>query len=142
MTENLHALSAHDLQFPWTLDLTGCSDVVLELRHHRWIRRRWPLSEPLRLPCQHRPLHVQTRLAQPTTPPLVPSTQDSIAHQMDPILFLLTVLRVVQAYSAWCSALSRGSPPAETRRRHVIRFPRSQDKYSISHAVDHVLELL
>ena len=91
-------------------------------------------SEPLRLPCQHRPLHVQTRLAQPPAPlPLVPPTQDSkcSALQMDPISFLLTVLRVVQAYSAWCSALSRGSRPTETRRRCVFRFPRSQDEDSI-----------
>ena len=36
----LRAMSAYDLRFPWMLDLTGCSDVVvLELRHHRWIRR-------------------------------------------------------------------------------------------------------
>ena len=87
----LHARSAHDLRFPWTLDLTGCSDVVvLEFRHRRWIRRRWRLCEPRRLPCQHRPLHVQTRLAQPPAPPLVRSTKDSkcSAHQMDPTLFL------------------------------------------------------
>ena len=62
MTENLHVLSAHDLEFPWSLDLTGCSDVVvLELSHRRWIRRRWRPSEPLPLPCRHRPLHVHTR---------------------------------------------------------------------------------
>ena len=42
--------------------------------------------------------------------------------------FLSTVLRVLQAYSAWCSALSRCSPPTEIRRRSVLRFPRSQDE--------------
>ena len=76
----------------------------------------------------------RTRLAQPPTPPpVVPLPQDSkcSTHQMDPILFLLTVLRVVQAYSAWCSALSRGSSPTEIRRRPVLRFPRSQDGDSI-----------
>ena len=74
MTENLHALSAHGPRFPGKLDLTGCSVVeVHEVRHIRQIRHRWRLSEPLRLPCRHRPLHVQTRLAQPPTPPpLVP----------------------------------------------------------------------
>ena len=135
MTENLHALSTHGPQFLGRLDLTGSSVVeVLELRRHRWIRRRWRLSEPLRLPCQHRPLHVQTRLAQPPAqPPLVPPTQDSkcSAHQVDPILFLSTVIRVVQAHSAWCSAFSRGSPPTEIRRRPVLKFTRPQDEYSI-----------
>ena len=71
MIENLRALLAHGPQFPGTLDLTGSSDVVvLELRHNRWIRRRWRPSEPLRLPRQHRPLHVQTRLAQSPAQPL------------------------------------------------------------------------
>ena len=38
--------------------MTVCSEVVvLELRHHRWIRRGWR--------CQHRPLYVQIRVAQP-----------------------------------------------------------------------------
>ena len=36
---------------------------------------------------------------------------------------------MVQAYSAWYSALPRGSPPTEIRRRHVLRFPRPQDEY-------------
>ena len=96
MTENLHALSAHGPRFPGKLDLTGCSVVeVHEVRHIRQIRHRWRLSEPLRLPCRHRPFHVQTRLAQPPTPPpLVPLHQDSkcSAHQMDPILFSLNGL--------------------------------------------------
>ena len=100
MTENLHALSAHGPQFPGTLDLTGCSDVVvLELRHHRCIRRRWRPSEPLRLPSRHRPLHVQTRLVQP--PAQTP---------------LVLMLQVVQAYSALFLALSSGSPPTEIRQ--------------------------
>ena len=38
---------------------------------------------------------------------------------------------MVQAYSAWYSALSRSSPPTEIRRRHILRFPRPQDGYSI-----------
>ena len=74
MTENLHALSAHGPQFPGTLDLTGCSFVEVHgVRHLQQIRHRWRLSEPLRLPCRHRPVHVQTRFAQPPAPPpLVP----------------------------------------------------------------------
>ena len=48
-----------------------------------------------------------------------------------PNSFLQTVLRVVQAWSAWFSALSRGSPPTEIRRWHVLRFPRPQDKHYI-----------
>ena len=133
-TENLHALSAHAPQFHHTLDLTGCSVVeVREVRHPRRIRHRWRLFEPLRLPYQHRPLHVQTRLAQPPAQPLAPPTQDSkcSAHQTGPILFLSTVSQMVQAHSAWCSALSTGSPPTETLRRFVFRFPRSQDEDSI-----------
>ena len=92
LTKNLHALSAHGPQFPGTLDLNGCSVVeVHEVRHPRRIRHRWRLSEPLRLPCQHRPLHVQTRLAQPPALSLVPPTKDSKSsgNQMDPILLLL-----------------------------------------------------
>ena len=38
---------------------------------------------------------------------------------------------MVQAHSAWCSALSRGSPLTQTRRHFVHRFPRSQDEDSI-----------
>ena len=95
-------------QFLGTLDLIGCSVVkVHEVRHPRQIRHRWRLSEPLRLPCQHRPIHMQTRLAQPPALPLVEGSKCS-DHQMDPILFLFTVSRVVQGHSPWCSALSRG----------------------------------
>ena len=45
--------------------------------------------------------------------------------------FFSTVLRVVQAHSAWYSALSRGFPPTEIRRRPVLKFPRPQDEDSI-----------
>ena len=38
---------------------------------------------------------------------------------------------MVQACSAWCSALSRSSPATEIRRRPVLRFPRPQDEDSI-----------
>ena len=48
-----------------------------------------------------------------------------------PKSFLSMVLRVVQTHSAWYSALSRGSPPTEIRRRPNLRFPRPQDEYAI-----------
>ena len=81
----------------------------------------------------HRPLPLQARSALPLARPLLPPLQDlqCSAHQLYPTLLLLTDVRVVQDYSAWCSAVSRGSPPTETRRRFVLKFPRSQDEDSI-----------
>ena len=63
------------LKFPGTLDLTGCpSSRFTKFATPRRIRHHWRLSEPLRLPCQHRPLNVQTRMAHP--PALPPGTSD------------------------------------------------------------------
>ena len=41
------------------------------------------------------------------------------------------VLRVGQAHSAWCSALSWDSEATEIRRRSFLRFPCPQDRHSI-----------
>ena len=121
---------------PWPKMCMPCQHMVLNFpRRWTWqVRHCQHLSEPLRPPCRHRPLHVQTRLAQsPAPPPMEPLCKDSKCwiHHMGPTLFLPTVLRVLQAYSAWCSALSRGSPPTEVRRRPVPRLPRPQDEESI-----------
>ena len=119
-------------------------------RHHmllkwpgRWIRRAVPTSGFLNFvnldrfgvaeaPLNHFVTHVniarflvQTRLA-PLAPSLVPPFwhTKSPTQQLYPILFLSTVLRVVQAYSAWYSAHSQGSPPTDIRRRPVLRLAR------------------
>ena len=84
-----------------------CQDVIFNFSG-RWIRR----AEPLRLfPCRH-----VWRLKRS-------------APRLYPTLFLSTVSRVGQAHSAWCSALSRGSP-TEIRRRSSFKFPSPQEKLS------------
>ena len=103
----------------------------------RWIRRAVPTSGFLNFinldrfgvaeaPLSHFVTHVNIarssckhvwRLWPPSLVPPFSHTK-SPTHQLYPILFLSTVLRVVQAYSAWYS------PPTDIHRRPVLSLAR------------------
>ena len=63
-------------------------------------------------------------------PPSMLQPQDSRcpARKRHQCLVFQRVLRVVQAHCTWRWALSRSSPPTETRRRSFFRLPRPQKK--------------
>ena len=133
-TGNLHALSACDLQFLWTLDPTGCSCVaVLEFRRRWWVQRRWYPSKPLRLPSWHRPLppcrHVRRSLWR--HPWYLRSKIRSAQLTNCTQRFLFNSLTGGPGLLSLVLGSFKGSPPTETRRRSFFRFPCPQDKHTI-----------
>ena len=89
---------------------------------------------PLRIPCRHRPLHVQTRLARPPAPP-PPGTSDPGFQVLNspngPISFSFNGLTGGTGSLSLVLDPFICSPPTGIRRRPVLRFPRPQDEYSI-----------
>ena len=69
------------------------------------------------------------------TPGTSASRFEVLSSQTVPEAFFF-VLRVVQAHSAWCSALLRGSPSTEIRRRSFFSFPCCTQRVASLHPCD------